>query len=307
MAALHDRRAVPLSTVERADDIDGMSLGIVLKGSEGIVLAADSRVTLFAQAAAAGGMPPMVVPANFDNATKVLRIARHKHVGAVTYGVGVIATATGPRTMHSFIPEFEAELKSPAVGRLTVNDFASQLSTFYLDRFTTLNTVPLVAGNNIEFIVGGYDDGDAYGKMFQFRIPSEPAPVERNAAPGEFGIVWGGQGELVHRLLKGYDANIIGFLQQELALNPSRVADLTTKLGTRFPATIPFQFLPLQDCVDIAMYLIQGTIDFQRFNVGIRGVGGRVAVATITPISGFHWVSRKNMPSTATLDSEEHV
>lgn len=46
-----------------------MCLGIVFKGPEGIVLAADSRVTLMAQVP---GGP--VVPATFDNTTKLLRV-----------------------------------------------------------------------------------------------------------------------------------------------------------------------------------------------------------------------------------------
>src|ERR1700733_13922700 len=91
----------------------GMSLGIAIKGSEGVVLAADSRVTLFnpvpnqqnpAQA--------LIIPANFDNAPKVLKVDGQTHVGAVTYGLGAFNTAAGPRTMHSFIPEFETELKT---------------------------------------------------------------------------------------------------------------------------------------------------------------------------------------------------
>ena len=56
-----------------------MSLGIVFKGTEGIVLAVDSRVTLMAQLQGqlqltlpAGTQPPVVLmPATFDNATNV--------------------------------------------------------------------------------------------------------------------------------------------------------------------------------------------------------------------------------------------
>src|SRR5438552_2555883 len=95
-----------------------MSLGIAFKGAEGIVLAADSRVTLMAmiagqqapgQQAPGQQAPGLAIPSTFDNATKLLRVTGQDFVGAVTYGVGAIGQQQ-PRTAHSFIPEFEAEL-----------------------------------------------------------------------------------------------------------------------------------------------------------------------------------------------------
>jgi hypothetical protein len=78
-----------------------MSLGIAFKGPEGIVLAADSRVSLTANAP---GKPP--ITATFDNAIKLLQVKGQKYVGAVTYGLGAIGQQE-PRTAHSFVPEFE--------------------------------------------------------------------------------------------------------------------------------------------------------------------------------------------------------
>ena len=74
-----------------------MSLGIAFKGPEGIVLAADSRVTLMAQVQQPNLPTPMVLPASYDNATKLLRIKGQRYVGAVTYGAGAIGV-TEPRT-----------------------------------------------------------------------------------------------------------------------------------------------------------------------------------------------------------------
>lgn len=80
-----------------------MSLGIVINAPEGIVLAAESRVTLTAKPP--GGSNPIHV--NFDNATKLLSFAEPNDViGAVTFGAGAI----GLRTAQSFVPEFEASL-----------------------------------------------------------------------------------------------------------------------------------------------------------------------------------------------------
>src|SRR5579864_6223697 len=108
----------------------------MIKGSEGVVLAADSRVTLLNQfqPPMAPGMPAqtMLIPATFDNATKVLTAAGQDYVGAVTFGVGALIPPTGPRTMQSFIPEFEKELEGAHTPRLSVKEFAEKLSAFFL-------------------------------------------------------------------------------------------------------------------------------------------------------------------------------
>jgi hypothetical protein len=53
-----------------------MSLAIVFKGSEGVVLAADSRVTLTVQSAIPGAAP-IALHASYDNATKLLKVVGH--------------------------------------------------------------------------------------------------------------------------------------------------------------------------------------------------------------------------------------
>ena len=65
-----------------------MSLGVVFKGPEGIVLAADSRVTLNVRVDS--GQEKTVIPSTYDNAIKVLQFQNHQYVGAVTYGLGAI-------------------------------------------------------------------------------------------------------------------------------------------------------------------------------------------------------------------------
>jgi len=71
-----------------------MSLAIVIKGPEGVVLAADSRITLEARRPEGTS-----IAVNFDNASKLLSFTKpHTNVGAVTYGAAVIGqrTADGP-------------------------------------------------------------------------------------------------------------------------------------------------------------------------------------------------------------------
>jgi hypothetical protein len=271
-----------------------MSLGIAFKGPEGIVLAADSRVTLNAtQPQPNGGI--IIIPATFDNATKLLRIKGQEFVGAVTYGVGAIGQQA-PRTAHSFLPELETKISTKrGNARLNVEDFAKELSEFFMEQWTVhMAGVTQQAGNDMVFVIGGYDEQAPYGRVFEFFIPSKPAPIERLAGAGDFGAVWGGQREFVDRLINGYDPRAIDLAETELGLDAESKRRLTTKLS-ELMTPIPFQFLPLQDCVDLSIFLIRTTIKLQTWTVGLRGVGGAVDVATITKTDGFQAIQVKQI------------
>jgi len=53
--------------------------------------------------------------------------------------------------------------------------------------------------------------------------------------------------------------------------------------------------LPLQDCVDLSIFVVRTTITMQKWLVGVRGVGGAVDVATITRTEGFRAVQVKTI------------
>jgi hypothetical protein len=252
-----------------------MSLGIVIKGPEGIVLAADSRVTL---QAVKGNSPPTLV--NYDNATKLLSFETYPNIGAVTYGMAVI----GLRTAHSLLPEFEVNIP----GGLTVEQFSKTLSAFFCNQREAHGKQDN-SGIDMTFVVGGYDKDEPYGRVFLFSVPSAPDPVEQTF--NNFGITWGGQSELNCRLLHGYDPAVTGIIKTALN-DEEKFKQVLEQLKTlEFP--IPYQVLPLQDCINLAISMIRSTITFQSLAVGIRGVGGPIDVAIITRNNDLKYVQRK--------------
>jgi len=271
-----------------------MSLGICIKAPEGIVLAADSRVTLFTP------IPnqSLYVPATYDNATKLLHLPSQTHIGMVTYGLGVIGE-TDFRTPYSLLPDLEKELvktlKLSSHGRaprMSVIDFAKATSKFFMDLWTS--KMPKVyIGDAVRFYVAGYDQGEQYGKVFWFAIPFQPNPTEYY--PNSFGITFDGQREYVDRILRGYDDNLIPQVKEVLQLTDDQSSKLTSDLAPRTYVQLPIQFLPLQDCVDLAIFLIKTTISMQRFVPLIRGVGGDIDVATIVGTEGFKFLQQKRV------------
>src|SRR5664280_1707205 len=160
-----------------APSIGRMSLGVAFKGPEGIVLAADSRVTMMAQAIAPQvlpGGPAMVaqmIPSYFDNARKLLTIKSQPYVGIVTYGAGAIGQ-TEPRTAHGYMPEFEAHLSvvcdAEGVERLSTQRIAQEIGTFFLQQWDSTGMPnPAPPEQQMVFLVGGFDDGEPYGHVYE--------------------------------------------------------------------------------------------------------------------------------------------
>lgn len=261
-----------------------MSLGVIINGPEGVVLAAESRVTMEVRRP---DSPSLAI--SFDNATKLLAFSPpNNYVGAVTFGLATI----GQRTAHSYIPELESTLPG---ARLSVRDFAQHLSDFYVARFNEWSaTLPApYEGPDMCFVVGGYDELAPYGRILQFNVPSTPVPSQPHP-DNQFGMVWGGQREIVDRLLTGYDPGVIPIAASLFTLDAQKQAQLRQALEQR-QLPIPLNALALQDCVDLAIFLVRTTIEAQRLTVGIRGCGGRIDVATVTRNQGLTFVQRKQI------------
>ena len=264
-----------------------MSLGIAFKGPEGIVLAADSRVILTAEMQRGG--EKMMLPATYDNATKLLQLSGIDNVGVVTYGIGAIGQQE-PRTAHSFLPELEETLSKEEIDQLSVEEFAQKFSDFFIAQWNAKMPAEY-SGPDMVFLIGGFDAGAAYGKVYKVAIPSNPTPEEQNA--NQFGVTWGGQLEYTNRLIKGFDPQLPVIAKTFLKLTEEQQVALEKHLEGALSTRIPYQFLPLQDCVNLSIFLIRTTMELQNWIVGVRGVGGAIDVATITRTDGFKAVQRK--------------
>lgn len=255
-----------------------MSLGIVVRGPEGLVLAAESRITLAAQVP---GSSPIHV--NFDNANKVISFSKpHNYIGVVTYGLGAI----GLRSAASYIPEFEANLPDD---RITIKEFAEKLSEFFMTQWD-INMPSKYTGPPMVFVVAGFNEKEPYGTVYTISIPSKPELLEYEG----FGMSWGGQRDIVDRLINGYDVKLPGILTKSLGLNQEQINNVKTSL-VPLNMRIPYNALPLQDCVDLAIFFIRTTISAQKLTVGIRGCGGPIDVAIITRREGFKFVQKKDI------------
>jgi hypothetical protein len=224
-----------------------------------------------------------IVRVNFDNASKLLAMGSpHDRVAAVTFGRGTI----GGRTAHSLMPEFQQTIEPQ---RLQVSEYAQAMGEFLTKRWISAGE----QGNRLYLIVGGVDEGSSYGEVHRITIPDVPKPVEQY--PGGFGMAWGGQLEIVNRIVQGFDPQLLSLISGFDKENTIDISELQNHLRANLAFTIPYGSLPLQDCVDLAAFLIRTTMVAQNLSVGLRGVGGTIEIATITPTEGLQWVQKRQI------------
>ena len=255
-----------------------MSLGLIVKVPEGLVLAAESRVTVTV-ADKQTGQPRG--QAYYDNTTKLFSFKPpHDFVGVVTYGQAFI----GKRTAYGYFTEFNERLSEQQPERISVYDFAKELSDFFNAKWDAAPPPPLPEGMTQEpmsFLIGGYTAEEVNGRIYLVVIPNSPEPVEQN--PDNFGITYGGDVGVIYRLINGYDVN----LQQ--------VIDQNVTQEQKEALIVPFHYdaLPLQDAVNLAILLLRTTINVQKLAIMPRS--WRPDVCTITSTDGLSYIQRKEI------------
>ncbi|MGZ4864225.1 MAG: hypothetical protein ACXVIL_06255 [Halobacteriota archaeon] len=251
-----------------------MSLVVAVKTQEGLVLAVDSRVVI-----APVDMEGVAqAPGTYDNLTTNLFSFKppHNFIGVVSYGQPIL----GNRAVSGYFAEFNEYLSEQRPERLSVYDFASELSQFFTTKWDASQTPPL--GGQLSFLVAGYDEKEVTGQVYGVRIPENIEPVElMEGLP--FGILPDGEARIIGRILAGYDITLSDIVNKSVTEKQ--------KLELRLP--IPYDLLSLRAAVDLAIALIRATIDLQNLAVIPHTCGGPIDACTITSTEGINCYQRK--------------
>ena len=147
----------------------------------------------------------------------------------------------------------------------------------------------------IDLIVSGYDP-DETTHVYEVKIPGE---VEAKRGAGDCGCTWVGHGDVVARLILGYDGRMFNIPSFKQMLNNQGENNVLSQLQT-LEYNISWNLLPLQDAIDISVMLIKTTCEIQKFATSIltdtrsaQAVGGPIDVAIITKEHGIQWISKK--------------
>ncbi|MBE6485561.1 MAG: hypothetical protein E7Z85_01810 [Methanosphaera stadtmanae] len=147
----------------------------------------------------------------------------------------------------------------------------------------------------VNLLVSGYNP-DGTSETYSL---SSPGGKIRKRDNDEFGCTWIGQGDVVSRLILGYDSKLFK-VPAIKAMGKKFNGDLRTQIrGLEY--YIQWNLITLQDAVDLAVFLIKSTEIMQRFTDGIsmdvgdfQNVGGPIDVVLITK-NGIKWINKKEI------------
>ncbi|RAP45921.1 MAG: hypothetical protein BZ135_04675 [Methanosphaera sp. rholeuAM6] len=147
----------------------------------------------------------------------------------------------------------------------------------------------------VNLIVSGYNS-DGTCETYEINSPGDMILKRKNA---EYGCTWVGQGDVVSRLILGYDSKLFK-VPMINSMNKKSLENLRTQIrGLEY--YIQWSLITLQDAVDLAVFLIKSTSLIQKYADGIsmdvgdiQGVGGPIDVVLITK-DGINWINRKEI------------
>lgn len=236
-----------------------MSFIITLYVREGIVMAADSRLTLTTQREELDKKVVNLAVGQSDSNYKLF-LAPHD-IGISTYGAADIKGVPIGGYVDSFIA---TSLKEKPV---SIEDVSQQLLKYFLD----FEPIP-----KTHFHIAAYATTSGQIEPQVWHVDIHAKQVSRINPAGKQGASWGGESDILARLIQQ-----VGHIDKE------------GKILHKFPHfQIQWHFFTLQDAIDFAVFALRSTIDAMRFQPRAKTVGGPIDVLVIKP-TGAIWVQRK--------------
>jgi hypothetical protein len=238
----------------------------------------------------------------YENANKIFNLYKGRPLGCITFGSGSIGNAS----ISTLLKDLRVKLTGHDLGfdpdHYTIKQVAEILANFLADECSKVPDPAMRRSVNMGFLLGGYSSGEPLGESWLIEMVNGVAggPIELRKKD-DSGISWGGQGEILNRIVMGYSPSLFQVLAQtgRGTQGGSMTADQLAKtlgpvLAVSLQAPIVFAPMPIQDAIDLARFLVHSAVMFSRFTPGPQMVGGMVEIAAITKHEGFKWISRKH-------------
>lgn len=248
-----------------------MSFVITTYVTEGIVMAADSRQTIRGRGQANGQPVTEVEMVTSDNCDKLFFL-ENQGVGISVFGETIIDN----KPVAHAIRLFEEECSRPGDGIMEVVD---NLMRYMSSKHPSANTSFHVAGYALE---NGVSVPHVYHCQVSHNIIRRLNTDQRSGSL-IYGTAWGGQGDIMARLLQA----------RASVPNPAKPEE-TIELPS-YP--IIWETMPVIDAIDFSEMAVDITSQMERFEMRPKTSGGPIDVLLLTP-QGSDWIYRKQYADT---------
>jgi len=272
-----------------------MTIGIVCNLSDGVIIGADSAITLQGESKSPSGKKTRGVLKVYNEAEKIFHLENSK-VGILIYGTAIL----GKRTIESFVREFE--IKEKEISSASLFDICENIRKFFFDKYNeiikpaleqtlgkTFNEIPDDKKPFIGLVLAGFSPEKPLSEVYDIKIPfhKEKKQIDVLRKPGQFGTNWFGSVDPIRRLIKGFDINLVNnlvgyFVKRHKIKFNKQLNDDIGKLLNAFEYKIPYDAMPLQEGIDHVKSLLDIVINHYKFVIGAPVCGGSIRIAAIT-------------------------
>lgn len=271
-----------------------MTLVVTVYVPEGLVMASDSRMSLWVPQRSTSTLVPTVETFTHivtDSVYKTYQIGGR--VGVSIFGDAGLPTGE-PLTgfMQEFVRRHERDTGAiETLARKLTHELRQSAQAYYTG-----------------FHMAGYDVIGGQESQVVYRLPLSRSPADRgntlevaNDPKEQVQVVWDGESDVMTRLMKPVtlavptrptddDAEADG----DADTNGRPDTDGTADAVNLPHFNVSFSWFSLQDAIDFAIYAIRVTADTMRFQVRRSTVGGPIDVLVIRP-EGAQWLQRKEL------------
>jgi len=244
---------------------------------------------------------------------------KKKKIDAAALFAGV--AALGEKSLRTIIGEFkESQPFDRWQSQGKISDLAKCLGDHINKEYKAANE-----DLAMEIILAGYSKNSREPEIFKIKINNgvDPEITEENKSPEKFKVVFGGQYDVIERVVDGIDLQGFGAIvqQTEIALSKYR-EKLTETLNLKGITEVlpeykdygdigqffeyPFEFSRLsseiryfseQAAIDFVEFLVELMIKSQQFSNQIPTVGGDIHVGLIIAHEGFRLITKEHYRS----------
>jgi hypothetical protein len=265
-----------------------MSVCVIVKVGEGLVLATDSASSIIGGPILPGGTPgPQGIIKIFFSGKKIFQVG-NLPVGVMAWGAGSFKE----RSIASLIEEFESTEEIRKIEKrddVDINDISNRLYQFLnnsSDKY--FQSIPASSRPNTGIIVCGYSKLNFFPDISMLSIPHGGNNILRPDINGEpdFGANWYGLTDAINRFHHGRDDRIFEIIERQ-GVEKHSISTISETMNREIQYTVLFNAMPLVDAIQYARFLVDISIARYRFVAGPELCGGEVQLATITRKQGF--------------------
>lgn len=253
-----------------------MTIAVAIRTQSAVVFAADSKLTLMVVAGLKDDGSPHWVEQTYDNATKVAHDLRNRLMVMVTGHANVgRASATDFVMRKAFAVFGDAAAQDQAIAAL-VNEMVEEKRLFW-----SQSQVPEEQWPGPTLLLASPGPGGMEPRVWRIVLEGKGASIEEILSQPAIRLE--GSYAEAYSLLYGFHPDVLGRIAGQLGFAPPQVlqAAFQPQGWLRPIDKLSFWAMPLQDAIDMAVFIATVQVEMDRFLPGTPACGGPIDVMVL--------------------------